>query len=66
MAKYIVEVIMSACVAIEVEAHDEEEAQNVAFEKADPFVVDEWDYDINCVFRDGDDDDEDEEEDEDA
>ena len=52
MAKYIVEVVMSTCVAVEVEAHNEEEAQELAYEKADPFEVDEWDYDINCVYRD--------------
>ena len=52
MAKYIVEVVMATCVAVEVEAQSEEEAQELAYEKADPFEVDEWDYDINCVYRD--------------
>lgn len=61
MAKYIVNVVMSTCVAIEVEAHDEDEARNIALEEADPFTADEWDYDIDCVFRDGNDDDETEE-----
>ena len=52
MAKYIVEVVMATCVAVEVEAHNEEEAQELAYEKADPFDVIEWDYDINSVYRD--------------
>lgn len=52
MAKYIVEVVMATCVAVEVEANSEEEAQELAYEKADPFIVDDWDYDINCVYRD--------------
>ena len=64
MAKYVVEVVMSTCVAIEVEAHDEGEAQAIALEEADPHMADEWDYEIDCVYRDGDDDDEDEEEEE--
>ena len=62
--KYVVEVVMSTCVAIEVKAHDEAEAQAVALEEADPHMVDDWDYEIDCVYRDGDDDDEDEEEEE--
>ena len=52
MAKYIVEVVMATCVAVEVEAHNEEEAQELAYEKADPFDAIEWDYDINSVYRD--------------
>lgn len=64
MAKYVVEVIMSTCVEIEVEAHDMSEAQTLALEEADPHMVDDWDYEIDGVYRDGDDDDEDEEEDE--
>lgn len=64
MAKYVVEVVMSTCVAIEVEANDEAEAQAIALEEADPYTVDDWDYEIDCVYRDGDDDDEDEEEEE--
>lgn len=55
MAKYIVEVVMATCMTVEVEAHDEEEAQELAFEKADPFDADEWDYDINNIYRDDDD-----------
>ena len=51
MAKYIVEVVISTCVAVEVEAHNEEEAQELAYEKADPFDAIEWDYDINSVYR---------------
>ena len=61
MAKYIVNVIMNTCVEIEVEANDADEAQTIALEEADPYMADEWSYDIDCVFRD--DDDEDEEED---
>ena len=64
MAKYVVDVFMSTCVAIEVEARDEEEARTIALEEANPFTVYEWDYDTGCVCRDGDDDDEDEEEEE--
>ena len=52
MAKYVVEVVMATCVAVEVEAHNEEEAQELAYEKADPFDAIEWDYDINSVYRD--------------
>ena len=52
MAKYVVEVVMTTCVAVEVEAHNEEEAQELAYEKADPFDAIEWDYDINSVYRD--------------
>lgn len=60
MAKYIVEVVMATCITVEVEAHDEKEAQELAFEKVDPFEADEWDYDVNCVYRDDDDDEEEE------
>lgn len=52
MAKYIVEVVMATCMAVEVEAQSEEEAQGLAYEKADPFEAVEWDYDINSVYRD--------------
>ena len=62
MAKYIVNVVMSTCVEIEVEAHDESEAQTLAIEEADPYMANDWDYDIDCVFRDDDDEDEEEEE----
>ena len=61
MAKYTVEVVMATCVTVEVEAHDEEEAQELAFEKADPFDADEWDYDINNIYRDDNDEEEEEE-----
>ena len=64
MAKYIVEVIMNTCMAIEVEAHDEAEAQAIALEEADPHMADDWDYEIDCVYRDDDDDDDDDDEDE--
>ena len=60
MAKYTVEVVMATCVTVEVEARDENEAQELAFEKVDPFEVDEWDYDVNCVYRNDDDDEEEE------
>ena len=62
MAKYVVNVIMSTCVEIEVEAHDEDEAQSIALAEANPFMADDWSYDIDCVFRDGDDDEEEENE----
>lgn len=55
MAKYVVEVVMATCVAVEVEANNEEEAQELAYEKADPFEAVEWDYDINSVYRDDED-----------
>lgn len=61
MAKYTVEVAMATCVTVEVEAHDEEEAQELAFEKADPFDADEWDYDINNIYRDDNDEEEEDE-----
>lgn len=61
MAKYVVEVVMSTCVAVEVEAHDEAEAQILAREEADPFMADEWDYDIDYVYRNDDDEEEEEE-----
>lgn len=51
MDKYIVEVVMATCITVEVEAHNEKEAQELAFEKVDPFEADEWDYDVNCVYR---------------
>lgn len=49
MAKYLVNVIMSTCVEVEVEAQNEEEARSLAFEEADPFTVDDWDYDIDSM-----------------
>lgn len=54
MAKYVVNVIMTTCVEIEVEANDADEAQDIALEKADPFEADDWAYDIDGVFKDGD------------
>ena len=51
MAKYIVNVVMSACVEIEVGAHDEAEAEVLACEEAYPSMADDWDYDIDCVER---------------
>ena len=43
--KYVVEVIVSTCVAIEIEANDEAEARAIALEEADPHMIDDWDYD---------------------
>ena len=62
MPKYIVEVIMSACVAIEVEAFNENEAQTLALEEAEHYLADEWEYKIESVYRDDDDEYEEEEE----
>mgnify|MGYP006355844211 FL=1 len=58
MAKYIVNVVMSTCVEIEVDAYDEAEARALAIEEADPYMVDDWDYDVDDIFRDDDDEDE--------
>ena len=60
MAKYIVNVVMSACVEIEVEADSEEEAKELAIEKADPFDVYGWDYDIDSLEREDDEEEEEE------
>jgi hypothetical protein len=57
MAKYVVNVIMSTCVAMEVEADNEDEAQEIAYEKASPSIADDWDYGIHSVYRDDDDED---------
>lgn len=65
MAKYLVNVIMSSCVEIEVEAHDFDEARSLALEEADPFMVDDWDCDIDSIEKEDDDDEEEEGEDED-
>lgn len=54
MAKYIVDVIMSTGVEIEVEARD------IALEEAESLMADDWDCEVDCVYRDDDDDDEDE------
>ena len=62
MAKYLVNVTMSSCVEVEDEAQNEEEARSLAFEEADPFMVDDWDYDIDSMEKE---DDDEEEEDED-
>lgn len=64
MAKYIVEVIISTCVEIEVEAYNEDEAQALALEKVNPFMIDNWECEAESVYRDGDDDDDDDYEDE--
>ncbi len=60
MAKYIVNVIMSSCVEIEVEAHDFDEARSLALEEADPFMVDDWDCDIDSIEKEDDEEGEDE------
>lgn len=54
MPKYVVEVVMSTCVEVEVEAQNEEEARELAIEKADPFDVYDWDYDIDSIEREDD------------
>jgi hypothetical protein len=64
MPKYFVNVMMSTCVEIEVEAYDEDEARVLALEEADPHMTDDWDYDIDGVCRDYDDDEDEEEEEE--
>ena len=51
MAKYIVSVAMSTCVDIEVEASNEKEAKELAIEEANPFDVEDWDYDIDCIEK---------------
>ena len=55
MTKYIVNVIMSTSVEIEVEALNEKEAQTIALKKAEakakPFMPDDWVYEIETVFR---------------
>lgn len=57
MAKYIVNVIISTCMTIEVEADNEEEAENLAIEEAEPSMDSDWTYDIDCIYRDDDGDD---------
>ena len=59
MAKYFMNVFMTACQEIEVEARNEEEAMVIAMEDANPAMIDDWDYEVDCVYRDGDDDDDD-------
>ena len=39
MAKYVVEVVMATCVAVEVEAHNEEEAQELAYKRQIPLML---------------------------
>lgn len=51
MAKYFVEVVMTGCITIEVEACDENEAEALALEKAEPCMADQWGYDVDCVYR---------------
>lgn len=60
MPKYVVEVVMSTCVAVEVEAQSKEEAKEFAIEKADPFDVYDWDYDIDSIEREDDEEEEEE------
>ena len=64
MAKYIVEVIVSTGVEVEVEAYNEEEAQTIALKKVNPSMIDDWDCEVEGVYRDGDDDYDDEDEEE--
>ena len=56
MANYVVNMIFSTCVAIEVEARDEEEAKTLALKEADPYmtdpyITDNWNYDIYSVVE---------------
>ena len=55
MPKYVVEVNMSACVVIEVEAFNEDEAQTLALEEAEHYLADEQNYEVESVYRDDDD-----------
>ena len=66
MTKYIANVIISACVEIEIEARNEEEAEKLALEKANPSLPsdDYWDYEVDCVYRHPDDDEYDDDEEE--
>ena len=63
MAKYFVEVVMTGCITIEVEACDENEAEDLALEKAEPLMADQWGYDVDCVYRNENDDEKEDEED---
>lgn len=51
VAKFIVNVIITACVDVEIEAHDEEEARILAIEEADLYTIDDWSCEIDGVFR---------------
>lgn len=53
MAKYFVDIVMSALVRVEVKASDEEEAHILAIEEVDPYVVDDcdWDYKIDSIEK---------------
>ena len=52
MAKFIVNVIASACVDIEVEAHDAKEAEALALKAANPSLFNDWDYEVDYVDKD--------------
>lgn len=58
MAKYLVSMTMRSYVEVEVEAENEEEARSLAFEEVDPFMVDDWDYDIDSMEKEDDDEEE--------
>ena len=63
MAKYFVDVFMSTCVRVKVEAPDETEACALAVEEADPYMAmdDEWEYNVEHVeINENEDDEEDE------
>lgn len=67
MVNYVVNVIFSTCVAIEVEARDEEEAKALALKEADPYMTDpymtgNWNYDIHSVVEKEEEEEEEEEE----
>ena len=64
MAKYIVEVFVSTCVEVEVEACNEKEALTIAPEKVDPSMIDDWDIEAEDVYRDYEDDDYDDDDEE--
>ena len=51
MAKFIVNVIASACVDIEVEAHDAKEAEALALKAANPSLFNDWDYEVDYVDK---------------
>ena len=53
MTKYFVDIVMSACVSVKVEANDEAEAQSLALKKINPCMAmeDDWDYEIDYIEK---------------
>ena len=49
MAKYKVWINFSGCAAYDIEADSEDEARDMAIEKAEPFDCDSWDYEVDEV-----------------